>query len=137
MKNCFQFFFTPLLSFALQFIFIIVNSLINKICKWDIPIISQYLQPRLGLHAAAYTLVQALPISFFFFGQLQDTRYNHVNSPNSVYPSFNTGMSYASFFASAIIPLILLTGIYNYFKNKARSGTFNLEKIKGNDDNVT
>lgn len=133
MKNSFQFFFTPLLSFAGQFLLIGINFLINKVCKWDIPIISQYLRPRLGHHAAAYTLVQALPISFFFFGQLQDTRYNHVNSPNSVYPSFNTGMSYASFFASAIIPLVLLTGIYNYFKNKFRSGSFNFDKVKGDD----
>jgi hypothetical protein len=131
MKNSFQFFFVPLLSFGLQFLFILLNFIVNKICKRDIPIISKYLQPRLGLHAAAYTLVQALPISFFFFGQLQDTRYNHPLSPNSVYPSFNTGMSYASFFASAIIPLILLTGIYNYFKNKARSGNFEFAKVKG------
>jgi len=40
-------------------------------------------------------------------------------------------MSYASFFASGIIPLILLTGIYNYFKNKARSGNFDFNKVKG------
>jgi hypothetical protein len=65
-----------------------------------------------------------LPISFFFFGQLQDTRYNSPFSPNPIYPSFNTGMAYASFFVSAILPLILLIWIYNYFKNKARSGKF-------------
>lgn len=58
-----------------------------------------------------------------------------MNSPNSVYPSFNTGMSYASFFASAIIPLIVLTGIYNYFKNKARSGNFDFDKVKGSPNN--
>jgi|LakMenEpi03Aug12_release.lakeMendotaPanAssembly.Ray.scaffolds.fasta_scaffold430508_1 hypothetical protein len=132
MKNSFQFFFVPLLSFGLQFALIGINYLINILCKRDIPIISQFLRPRLGLHAAAYTLVQALPISFFFFGQLQDTRYNHPLSPNSLYPSFNTGMSYASFFASAIIPIMLLTWVYNYFKNKARTGTLQLAKLKAN-----
>jgi len=120
------------LSFGLQFALIGINYLINILCKRDIPIISQFLRPRLGLHAAAYTLVQALPISFFFFGQLQDTRYNHPLSPNSLYPSFNTGMSYASFFASAIIPIMLLTWVYNYFKNKARTGTLQLAKLKAN-----
>jgi hypothetical protein len=69
-------------------------------------------------------LVQALPVSFFFFGQLQDTRYTSVNSPTSIYPSFNAGMAYASFFVSAILPLILLIWIYIYYKNRARSGKF-------------
>lgn len=40
-------------------------------------------------------------------------------------------MSYASFFASIAIPLVLLAGIYNYFKNKARSGNFDFNKVKG------
>jgi hypothetical protein len=123
----------PFISLGLQFLLIGVNYLVNMLCKRDIPLISQFLRPRLGLHAAAYTLVQALPISFFFFGQLQDTRYSHPLSPNHIYPSFNTGMSYTSFFASAIIPLILLTSIYNYFKNKVRTGTFQFAKIKGNE----
>lgn len=78
MKNSFQFFFVPLLSFALLFGLILLNKLINLVCKRDITIISKYLQPRAGLHAGAYTLVQALPISFFFFGQLQDTRFRSV-----------------------------------------------------------
>lgn len=129
MKNTFQFFFTPILSFALQFLFIGFNCLLNMICKRDIPIISKYLLPRLPLHAGAYTLVQALPISFFFFGQLQDQRYRHERSPNLIYPSFNAGISYASFFASAIIPLVLLTLIYHYFQKLYRSGTFQLNKI--------
>lgn len=134
MKNSFQFFFTPLLSFALLFLFIFINKIIlNKICKRDFTLVSKFLQPRAFHHGAAYTLVQALPIAFFFFGQLLDQRYRHRLAPNSVYPSFNAGMSYASFFASAIIPLVLLTGIYNYFKNKARSGTFSLTKAKGTD----
>jgi hypothetical protein len=102
------------------------------VCHRDIPIISKFLQKRGFLHAGAYTLVQALPISFFFFGQLQDTRYKSRNSPNSIYPSFNTGMAYASFFASAILPLVLLVWIYNYFKDKARSGNFDLQKVQAN-----
>ncbi len=134
MKNSFQFFFTPLLSFGLQFLFIGLNCLLNIICKRDIPIISKYFLPRLPLHAAAYTLVQALPISFFFFGQLQDQRYHSDKSPNAIYPSFNAGISYASFFASAIIPLGLLTLIYHYFQKLYRSGTFQLNKIQANED---
>jgi len=78
MKNSFQFFFVPLLSFALLFGLILLNKLINFAFNRDISIISKYLQPRAGLHAGAYTLVQALPISFFFFGQLQDTRFRSV-----------------------------------------------------------
>jgi len=95
------------------------------------------LQKRGFLHAGAYTLVQALPISFFFFGQLQDTRYNSLRSPNAIYPSFNTGMAYASFFASIIIPFVLLVWIYNYFKNRARSGKFELQKVQANGTTVT
>lgn len=124
MKNCWEFFFVPLLSFGLLFLLIFFNFIINKLCKRDITLISKYLQKRSFLHAGAYTLVQALPVSFFFFGQLHDTRYSSVNSPNSIYPSFNAGMAYASFFTSAILPLVLLVWIYNYFKNRARSGKF-------------
>lgn len=117
MKNSFQFFFVPLLSFGLLFAFILLNKLINKVCKRDVSLISRYLQPRAPLHAAAYTLVQAQPVSFFFFGQLQDTRYHSVGQPNSIYPSFNTGIAFASFFVSAIIPVALLIYIYNHFKD--------------------
>lgn len=135
MKNCWEFFFVPLVSFGLLFAFIGFNFLINKLCKRDIPIISKFLQKRGFLHAGAYTLVQALPISFFFFGQLHDTRYNSLKSPNSIYPSFNTGMAYASFFTSAILPLVLLVWIYNYFKDRARSGKFELQKVQGTNAN--
>jgi hypothetical protein len=75
MKNSWEFFFVPILSFGLLFLLIGINWIINKLCRRDIPIISKYLQKRAFLHAGAYTLVQALPVSFFFFGQLQDTRY--------------------------------------------------------------
>ena len=112
MKNSFQFFFTPLLAFALLFLLIFINFLLVLCCSRDIPLISGYLQPRAGHLAGAYTLAQALPVSFFFFGQLNDTRYNHPNSPNIIYPSFNAGIAYASFFASAMIPLLLLAKIY-------------------------
>lgn len=114
MKNSFQLFFTPLLSFGLLFLLIGANCLF-RLCNRDATLISQYLAPRAGHHAAAYTLVQALPVSFFFFGQLKDTRFNSLKSPNSVYPSFNTGIAFASFFASVIIPMVLLTGLYQLF----------------------
>ena len=133
MKNSFQFFFVPLLSFGLLFLLLGLNCLVNICAKRDIPLISKYLRKRIPLHVGAYTLVQALPISFFFFGQQKDTRYNHVNSPNGVYPTFNSGIAYAAFFATAIIPLILLTFIYNYFKKKSRTDAFSLAKFKNED----
>ena len=79
MKNSFQFFFTPLLSFGLLFLLIGLNCILNMCCKRDFTLVSQYLAPRAGLHAGAYTLVQALPVSFFLFGQLQDTRFRSRN----------------------------------------------------------
>ena len=131
MKNSFQFFFVPILSFALLFLFLLINWLINICCKRDISVVSGYLKPRIPLHLAAYTLVQALPISFFFFGQLQDTRFRSLNEPNPSYPMFNTAMAYLAFFLTLIIPLVILTFIYNHFKKKSRTGTFSLEKFKG------
>ena len=130
MKNSFQFFFVPFLSFALLFLLLGITWILNRCAKRDLPFVSGYLKPRIPLHVGAYTLVQALPISFFFFGQLKDTRYNHVNAPNTTYPIFNSGIAYAAFFATAIIPLILLTFIYNYFKKKSRTAAFSLAKFK-------
>lgn len=129
MKNSFQFFFTPLLSFGLLFLLIGFVCLLRMCCKRDFPLVSKYLAPRAGIHAGAYTLVQALPVSFFFFGQLKDTRYNSLKSPNSIYPSFNTGISYASFFASLIIPFLILGALYHLFNKKNRIKSFNAQKL--------
>ena len=120
----------PLLSFGLLFLLIGIAKLVNVCGKRDIPFISNYLQPRAPLHAGAYTLVQALPISFFHFGQLQDTRYKSLNSPNGTYPQFNTGMAYAAFFATAIIPLVILTFVYNYYMKKSKTDDFSANKLK-------
>lgn len=79
MKNCFQFFFVPFLSFILFLILYGLNKLLNVICQRDIPLISEYLTQRLPLQLAAYTLVQSLPVSFFFFAQLNDTRFHSAN----------------------------------------------------------
>lgn len=128
MKNSFQLFFTPLLSFGLLFLLIGLNCLF-RFCKRDFTLISKYLAPRAGLHAGAYTLVQALPVSFFFFGQLKDTRYHSLNSPNQIYPSFNAGISFASFFASIIIPMIILTGLYQLFNRYNKVKTFKKNKL--------
>lgn len=49
----------------------------KRLCKRDFPLISKYLVPRAPLLIAAYTLVQALPVSFFFFAQLNDTTFRH------------------------------------------------------------
>lgn len=86
--------------------------------------------PRAGLHAGAYTLVQALPISFFFFGQLKDTRYNHVNSPNRIYPSFNTAMAYAAFFITILLPILLLFKIYQKYNVDSKVNNFKMEFFK-------
>ncbi len=63
----------------LLFIFVGINKLLNKFANKDIGLISNYLWPRAFLHAGAYTLVQALPVSFFFFAQLNDTTYRHAD----------------------------------------------------------
>jgi hypothetical protein len=132
MKNSFQFFFVPLLSFALLLLFFIIDLLVICCCAMTFPIISNYLVPRAPLHAAAYTLVQALPISFFFFGQLNDTRYAHPNAPNYIYPAFNTGIAYAAFFVSATLPVLLLARIYqqNNIDGKISKFTMNLFQNK-------
>jgi len=118
MKNCFQFFFIPILSFILFLIFVGINKILNATCRKDIPLISQYLMPRLPLHIAAYTLVQALPISFFFFAQLNDTKYSSLNQPNASYPIFNIAMSYAAFFLTCSIPLMVVVHIYFTYSTK-------------------
>lgn len=76
MKNCFQFFFVPFLAMCLLGILALVNLAVNKACGKDISLIRHYLMPRWPLLIAAYTLVQALPISFFFWAQLNDTKYH-------------------------------------------------------------
>lgn len=117
MKNCFQFFFVPFLSVVLYALFVGVNKILNSSEK-DIPFISKYLKPRFPLHIAAYTLVQALPVSFFFFAQLNDTRYSNANQPNSSYPIFNVAMSYLAFFLTCSIPLMVMTHIYFIYTTK-------------------
>jgi hypothetical protein len=112
MKNCFQFFFVPFLAVCLFFLIVGFNKLLNKVCKKDIPLISEYLQPRLPLLIGAYALVQALPVCFFFFAQLNDTKYSHPNQPSSSYPVFNIAMSYLAFFLTCSIPLLLMAFIY-------------------------
>jgi hypothetical protein len=117
MKNCFQFFFVPFLSVLLYALIVLSNKILNSFDK-DIPLISKYLKPRFPLHIAAYTLVQALPVSFFFFAQLNDTRYNSPNEPNSSYPIFNIAMSYLAFFLTCSIPLMVMTHIYFIYTTK-------------------
>jgi len=111
LKNTFQFFFVPFLSVILYGLIVGFNKILN--C-WDrdIPFISQYIAPRLPIHIAAYTLVQALPVSFFFFAQLNDTKYSSPNQPNSAYPVFNVALSYLAFFLTCSIPLLVMAYIY-------------------------
>lgn len=114
MANCFQFFFVPFLSVILYGIFLGINSILNA-NKRNIPLISDYLKPRFPLHIAAYTLVQALPVSFFFFAQLFDTRYGNAGKG---YLIFNTAMSYFAFFLTCSIPLMVLVHIYFVYGSK-------------------
>lgn len=118
MKNCFQFFLVPALSFLLWLLLFGINKLLINYCKRDITLISNYLVPRLPLHIAAYVLVQALPVSFFFFGQLNDTKFSSPAQPNSAYPIFNIAMSYLSFFLTCAIPLMLMAHLYFSYSHK-------------------
>lgn len=77
MKNCWEFFFIPLLAVALLGLLYLLNLLFRKCCRRDFCLISKYLVPRAPLLIGAYTLVQALPVSFFFFSQLKDTTFSH------------------------------------------------------------
>ena len=118
MKNCLQYFFVPLLSVLLYVVLIAFNYLLNICCRKDIPLISHYLKSRILLNIAAYTLVQAIGVSFFFFAQLNDTKYSSANQPNASYPVFNVAMAYLSFFLTCNIPLLLLAYLYFNFTNK-------------------
>ena len=118
MKNCLQFFFVPLLSVLVYVVLISLNYMLNICCRKDIPLISHYLKSRILLNIAAYTLVQAIGVSFFFFAQLNDTKYSSVNQPNASYPVFNVAMAYLSFFLTCNIPLLLLAYLYFHFTNK-------------------
>jgi hypothetical protein len=117
MENCFQFFFVPFLSTLLYALIVGINTILNTFEK-DIPLISNYIKPRFSLHIAAYTLVQALPVSFFFFAQLNDSRYSSANEPNSIYPIFNVSMSYLAFFLTCSIPVMVMTHIYFIYTTK-------------------
>ncbi len=134
MKNDFHYFFTPFLSMVLLGLLVGVNFLVLKFYGKSISLISRYLQPRVGLHIAAYTLVQALPVSFFFFGQLRDTSFSQNNHEN--YSVFNIAMAYLAFFLTAAIPLLLLLSIfylYNYnskIKSYRHGNEFNNNMVR-------
>ena len=82
--------------------------------------ISKFLIPRATLLIAAYTLVQALPVSFFFFSQLKDTTFRHPLEPSEAYPTFNTAMAYLAFFLTCSIPLLLMAWLYYHFNYQKR-----------------
>ena len=62
--------------------------------------------------------MQALPVAFFFFAQLNDTKFSHPDQANSIYPVFNVAMSYLAFFLTCSIPLALMAFIYYRETNK-------------------
>jgi hypothetical protein len=98
--------------------------LLNKCCRKDIGLISKYLVPRAGLLAGAYTLVQALPVSFFYFAQITETTIHHPNSPSGAYPTFNTALAYLAFFITCTIPLMILSGTYYAYNYGSRITKF-------------
>ncbi len=115
----------PILAFALLGLLFLLNWLIlNKFFRKDVGLISNYLVPRAALLAGAYTLVQALPVSFFYFAQITDTTIDHPNSPTSAYPTFNTALAYFAFFATCTIPLIILAGTYYAYNYGSRITKF-------------
>lgn len=115
MKNSWQFFFVPMIAVGILGFFYLLNMLFRKFCRRDFCVISKFLIPRAPLLIAAYTLVQALPVSFFFFSQLKDTTFLHSLEPNRIYPTFNTAMAYLAFFLTCAIPILLLAWLYYHF----------------------
>jgi len=124
MKNSFQFFFVPFLACALLLLLFLINLALRKLCKRDFPLISKYLVPRAPLLIAAYTLVQALPVSFFFFAQLNDTTFRHPLEPTAAYPTFNSAMAFLAFFLTCAIPILLLAWLYYHFNYGTRISRF-------------
>jgi hypothetical protein len=124
MKNSWQFFFVPMLAVGLLGLLYLLNMVFRKICRKDFCMISKYLLPRAPLLIAAYTLIQALPVSFFFFSQLKDTTFHHPLEPNNVYPLFNTAMAYLAFFLTCAIPVLLLSWLYYHFNYQNRISKF-------------
>ena len=124
MKNCFQFFFIPFLAVMLLALLALLNLLFRKCCRRDFCIISKYLVPRLPLLIGAYTLVQALPVSFFFFTQLKDITIRHPFEPNAAYPTFNIAMAFLAFFLTCAIPILLLAGLYYIYNYGSRISKF-------------
>lgn len=80
--------------------------------------------PRAGLLAAAYTLVQSLPVSFFYFAQITDTTIHHPKLSSGAYPTFNTALAYFAFFLTCAIPLMLLAGTYYAYNYGNRISKF-------------
>lgn len=124
MKNCWEFFFIPILAFALLGLLFLLNLLFRKCCRRDFCMISKFLVPRAPLLMGAYTLVQALPVSFFFFTQLKDTTFRHPLEPNLAYPTFNTAMAYLAFFLTCTIPILILAWLYYHFNYGSRISEF-------------
>lgn len=124
MKNSWQFFFVPMLAVALLGLLYLLNQIFRKCCRKDFCMISKYLVPRAPLLIAAYTLIQALPVSFFFFSQLKDTTFSHSRQPNSIYPTFNTAFAYLAFFLTFTIPLLLMAWLYYHFNYSNRISKF-------------
>lgn len=109
------------MAFALLALLFLFNwFILNKLCRKDIGFISHYLVPRAGLLAAAYTLVQALPISFFYFAQMMDITIYSPLEPSAAYPTFNTALAFLAFFLTCAIPLMLLSATYYAYNYGSR-----------------
>ncbi len=85
MKNSFQFFFIPFLAMIFLGLLYLLNKFFRKCLKKNFCMISDYLAPRAFLLISSYTLIQALPISIFFFAQLNDTTFLNRKSTSNFY----------------------------------------------------
>lgn len=111
-----------MLAVVLLLLLVGINCLVNR-CGHNIGLISDYFMPRFPLLIAAYTLVQALPVSFFFFAQLNNTRFSSPLQPNGSYMSFNIAMAFLSCFLTLAIPLFLALYLYYIYHKRTNSVT--------------
>lgn len=124
MFNSFQFFFIPFLAVILLGLLALLNLCFRKCCHKDLCVISKFLVPRLPLLIGAYALVQALPVSFFFFSQLKDITWRHPLEPSAAYPTFTVAMAFLAFFLTCAIPILLLAAVYYMYNYGTRISKF-------------
>lgn len=110
--NDFQLLMTCLLSFLLLAMLYAFAVLVLASSDYVISPIMNYFWRRKMLHLGAYALVTALPLSFYFFGQMNDFG-GGSNSKYTSYCTFNMLISLLSFGGLMAVPPMLAYLIYN------------------------